>query len=701
MRYLTFGSTNPATYEVCFLVPQLNKEEMLRHYVRPHLEDHQETLLAYDLFKDGKKTKVAAMREYLADLLPVLVDLEVKYLVVADAEYFKLLTKSPKADSKYGYVLDVSPEFGSFKAVFCPNYRAVFYDPEKTQARISQALTAVKNHLSDVYDDPGIDIIHFAAYPDTLDQIQDWLQRLLDMDVDLGIDIEAFSLKHYDAGIGTISFAWTKHEGIAFAVDYQSIPGATAAPYGKAVRNEPVRALLKEFFKLYLRKALWHNISFDAYILIYQLFMNDLLDTAGLLEGLDIMLRNFDDTKLITYLATNSCAGNKPGLKEQAQEFAGDYAVDSITDITKIPLDQLLQYNLVDSLSTWFVHEKHWDRMVQDDQLTIYTELFKPAVTDIIQMQLTGLPLDRERTLQVQAILQVIVDEAVARMQTNPSVQAYVQFQTHRAWEKDFESRKEKAKNPGKILPKDRATFPDVPFNPNSGPQLQELLFDENFLELPVLETTPTKAPATGGDILSSLLNHTKSASTKELLEALIEYKAIDKILTSFLPNFLAAPQAPDGHHYLYGYFNLGGTVSGRLSSSEPNLQNLPANVFMVLSPELTQRFSAELGPYIKKGKLALGKLIKSCFKAPPGWLFCGLDFASLEDRISALTTKDPNKLKVYVGHITFSVVINGEVHHIRDDTTVSYRGQKFTGKQFYDYCEADSALRKKILDPL
>jgi hypothetical protein len=45
---------------------------------------------------------------------------------------------------------------------------------------------------------------------------------------------------------------------------------------------------------------------------------------------------------------------------------------------------------------------------------------------------------------------------------------------------------------------------------------------------------------------------------------------------------------------------------------------------------------------------MKLGGLIKSCFKAPPGWLFVGLDFASLEDRISALTTKDPNKLKVY-----------------------------------------------------
>lgn len=41
-------------------------------------------------------------------------------------------------------------------------------------------------------------------------------------------------------------------------------------------------------------------------------------------------------------------------------------------------------------------------------------------------------------------------------------------------------------------------------------------------------------------------------------------------------------------------------------------------------------------------------KLIKGCFQAPKGWLWVGLDYQSLEDHISALVTKDPNKLKVY-----------------------------------------------------
>lgn len=61
-----------------------------------------------------------------------------------------------------------------------------------------------------------------------------------------------------------------------------------------------------------------------------------------------------------------------------------------------------------------------------------------------------------------------------------------------------------------------------------------------------------------------------------------------------------------------------------RLILNKKNMQNLPANS-------------------------TFGKAIKRCFQAPPGWLFGGADFNSLEDYVSALTTKDPNKLKVYI----------------------------------------------------
>jgi DNA polymerase-1 len=49
--------------------------------------------------------------------------------------------------------------------------------------------------------------------------------------------------------------------------------------------------------------------------------MTNIIDTKGLLQGINTMLTRWECTKLITYLATNSCGGNTLGLKAQAQEF--------------------------------------------------------------------------------------------------------------------------------------------------------------------------------------------------------------------------------------------------------------------------------------------------------------------------------------------------------------------------------------------
>jgi len=56
----------------------------------------------------------------------------------------------------------------------------------------------------------------------------------------------------------------------------------------------------------------------------------------------------------------------------------------------------------------------------------------------------------------------------------------------------------------------------------------------------------------------------------------------------------------------------------------------------MVLSPAMQIRFGEVLKDFIKKGALSLGKLIKSCFMPPPGWLFTGLDFALIKWRRTA-----------------------------------------------------------------
>ncbi len=599
MNYLTFVSPQPTTYPVVLLVPVIRRDEIEKAYLTSYgLQPQDVVAIELSYSQTKKKTPVAELKAYIEQMLvPAIEQVEAGHVVVADSEYFKALTGVAKVDVNVGYVLDSL--YGDWKVVYVPNYRQIFYDPEKVTAKIRQGLEALQDHRQGVYIPPGNTIIHHEEYITSMDGIRDALERLLAEDRPLSCDIEAFSLKHHTAGIGTITFCWSQHEGLSFPVDLSEDPAW-------------VRMLLRDFFVRFKNKLIYHNISYDVYVLIYQLFMKHIIDTEGLLYGLEVMLRNWDDTKLITYLATNSCAGNKLGLKDQAQEFAGNYAESDIKDIRKIPLPKLLRYNLVDGLSTWYVHNKHWSTLVSDQQEDVYDTIFRPAIVDIIQMQLTGMPINMERTKEVQVLLQADQDHAVARMMASPVIQRFV-----------YELEEAHVQKRNATLKKKRITIGDEPqeFNPNSGPQLQKLLFE--MLALPVLSRTKNKEPSTDGDTLKALRNHTKDPDILAFLDALLDYVAVNKILTSFIPAMLEAAQGPDGWHYLFGNFNLGGTLSGRLSSSDPNLQNLPAN-----------------------SKYA--KLIKSCFQAPPGWLFAGLDYASLEDRISALTTKDPNKLKVY-----------------------------------------------------
>lgn len=638
MRYIT--SQDTGKYPIAILGHQIRREEMIKTYLLPN-DLSMEDFIFIELHSapGKKKTPAREIKEFIQqELQQVLDDAETQYIICTDSDYFKILTKEAKAEANLGYVCD--SVWGKQKVIYTPSYRQVFYDPPVVKAKIAQGMDALLNHIRGQYAEPGQGIIEFEAYPDTPEKIKAWLDQLLEMNKPLAIDIEAFGLKHYNAGIGTITFCWSKTQGIAFNVDYEPIPGATEAPYGRINRNDIVRNLLREFFIKYTQRQMYHNISYDVYILIYQLFMDSLIDTEGLLHGMEIMLRNWDCTKLITYLATNSCAGNHLSLKEQAQEYAGNYAQDDIKDICLIPNEQLLRYNLIDGLCTWYTYEKHWDTLIADDQLDVYNNIFKPACEDIIQMQLTGMPMNMETVNQVAEEMETDRNQALKTIRESNLMKNFT-LMLRQEWVDDKNAK----------LKKKQVTLADcdIEFNPNSGPQLQKLLFD--YIGLPVLGLTKSKQPATDGDTIKALRTHTQSEDVKELLNALIDYKLVDKIITSFIPAFRNAQPGPDGWHYLFGNLNLGGTVSGRLSASEPNLQTIPSG-----------------SKYAKK--------IKKCFEAPPGWVFCGLDFASLEDRISALTTKDPQKLKVYTdgydGHSLRAYAYFGEQMPDIEDTVES-----------------------------
>lgn len=108
-----------------------------------------------------------------------------------------------------------------------------------------------------------------------------------------------------------------------------------------------------------------------------------------------------------------------------------------------------------------------------------------------------------------------------------------------------------------------------------------------------------------------------------ELLQAIIELGKATKILNTFIVAFEKAEDRGDGRVYLTGNFNLGGTQSMRLSSSDPNLTNLPSGS-------------------------TYGGLIKQCFVPPVNRLIASCDYTALEAMVDALITGDPNKQRIY-----------------------------------------------------
>lgn len=637
MRHHLFQESADGKYSIALLLKAtaFKKPEIQKTYV-DKLVSHGvavDNVIAVTLeYNESGKAPVKHIKDYLGSLLPALTSLNTKYLYCADSSFFKTLTGQTKADIHAGYVLPCKVAgFEHMQVVLGVNYQQLIFDPSLV-TKLDTSLFALASHANGSYQAPGTGIIKQAIYPEALSSIQETLNALHAYPV-LASDIEAFSLRFNEAGIGTIAFAPDTERFVAFPCDYQPnnqtmapLEGERRKEFGRFVPNAAVRAALKEFFTTYKGRIIWHNAGYDVKVIIYTLWMKDGHDTAGLLEGLEVMYRleghHIDDTKIIAYLATNSTAGNTLGLKANAQEFAGNWAVDEIKDIKQIPLDRLLQYNGVDCLSTNYVHAKYWPTMVADQQENLYHTFMLPSQKVITQIELTGMPMSRAKIDDIETKLTAIDAAFQAVVAKHPATAQYVKLKTQRNWEEDFEERRSKAKNPDKILPKDRATYPEHVFNPGSGPQLQTLLYE--VLGLPVLDRTDTKQPATGEKTLAKMLNHPVGVANKDLIEALIGISQVSTILTTFVPAFKRAiDRDGSGIVWLHGNFNIGGTVSGRLSSSDPNLQNIPA-------------------------KSIFAKLIKEAFMGPEGWVFAGADFNSLEDMISALTTKDPNKLKVY-----------------------------------------------------
>jgi DNA polymerase-1 len=600
MHHIKFKDNDD--YDACILIKKslLNKDNIQEHYL-DHL-DPKLNIIAFSLdYNEHNKSPAKLMKLCIDETLKTMRALNIRVLYVADAAYFKKLTNRSKTDLQHGIVNRCKiPDYYDISIILGISYKAISFNP-LNQDMLDLSLKTFNTLLSGITPELGSGIVHSARYPKVLLNIEQELEKLHQYPA-LTLDVETYGLK-LPYAIATIAFAWDEHNGLAFTVDKHNTMHDT-----RVISN-----LLRSFLIEYKGTLIYHHAIFDIKVLIYTLWMEHTLDTTGLLEGLEVLTNKIEDTRLITYLATNSTRGNKLRLKEQAYEFAGDYGIDVTNNHTTFTKD-LLEYNLKDALCTWYVFNKHYKSMCDDNQLDVYRNIFIPSVKLFIQIELTGMPMNPQKVHDLSFSFGCKNLIQITTIRKTTLIKKFM------IKERRVASVRKNLLLIKKVTTKD--DFNDMEFNPGSSKQVGKLLHD--YLELPIIDKTPTGLPKTSSKTLKKVLVVTQQPEHKELIQGLIDYAELATINSTFIPAFQQGFLKKNCQSYLHGSFNLGGTVSGRLSSSDPNMMNLPST------------------------GTVYAKSVKECFEAPKGWLMGGVDFDSLEDKVSALTTRDPNKLKVY-----------------------------------------------------
>lgn len=276
------------------------------------------------------------------------------------------------------------------------------------------------------------------------------------------------------------------------------------------------------------------------------------------------------DTMLMSHMLDE----NRPkGLKPLSQILLGadSYDVgDELHDAFHMPIKRLCLYNGKDTDYTLRIyHAQRKELLTEPRTARVYQKLMMPASNALVTIQANGIQLDMERWGER-------FDKASANVE---KVRRFMlQF----------------------VDPQERETI-----NFNSPMQVGRWLFE--YLELPVIERTAKGATSSKESVLLQLARHHKAAA------ALLKYRKWSKYLSTYL---LPWRDFRDGRNRIHPNYKLFGTVTGRLSCVDPNLQQVPRDSF-----------------------------IRGVLGARPGWSLVVADYSQVELRIAAMMADEPTML--------------------------------------------------------
>ena len=555
--------------------------------------------LYYPTTGNIKKKDIVTMSE---ELLEYCDTVGIDTLLVADGKYFEYLSGVKGLERQTGNKFQCAlPEYGHITIIPVLSYLALEMSPDKQVLQDKAFARVVAELKGEEIVEQVFEFKHYEVlkHPDDLAQLLQYPE--------LAIDIETTGLRFEHDELVTIAFAWSDTEAV-------TIPIHRTLQESNGIQRERLwKQALKDFFMSYTGTKIFHNYLFDAKFLVRHLFMGGPLDYVNRSMGARYL--DSEDTMIMAFCCLNSTSRVSLGLKDLAFEYVGDYAV-GVKDVLALDPKELYEYNAKDVVATFWVYNKYSKMLITEDQMYTYRTIMQPSLNYLLNMMLSGLPVSKSRVVSAKEEIGKVFETALHTLRNNNYTRLAVSTL------KELAADKYNSKT--KVKKKIAADFEDLEFNPNSSAQLRVLLFD--VMGYTPLEFTPKKMPKTNRDSIEEFQEEEPLAERREVLDALIQISETSIILTTFLSAFetLWFDVGDEDLGRLYGNQRLGGTATGRLSANSPNFANMPSGS-------------------------TYGEEIKSCFRAPEGWLFWASDYAALEDRVGAQVTGDVNKRKEFL----------------------------------------------------
>ncbi len=498
-----------------------------------------------------------------------------------------------------------------------------------------------------------------------------WLSEAYAFDIE-ATSLDPFRSKPHPAKIVGLSFSYKAETAFFLPLDH---PGH--------VWSKKERAYIVKMLKVLLEAK--HN---------RKIAHNGKYDIKYIRKVLDILVEHYDfDTLLAHYVAVNEQAGTH-GLKILAWEFTDMGGYDDALDEYKrehpeadpdqgghygnIPLEIIWQYGAADADCTFRLYEI-FKPMIHEKFADVFYNIVMPAVHGLADIEYEGAPIDIEWLRYCQQEFPRLLAIELNRLREFPEVLAVENALTQAALSKKKAERVKRFKVRSQAILELQATYPvkaekslarlrgdieraklrpvvvkPIEFNPKSPDQVTMLFYD--FMEY--THTKKTKEGNRSAD--KEVLKDWWFEHKHPVIMAVGKYVKLMTLYAMFVRD-LDDIMGDDGR--IRGSYNVAGTETGRLSMSEPNLQQIPRN----LEDDAKEPFVDASWPSIKRLFASLDD----------DYVVMQFDYSQAELRVLAALSQDPVLLQAYANDEDVHQRVSAEVEHVEFDQVTKEQRNK------------------------